>query len=94
MKNFKDFVNEAIKRDKMTAVDPYYGKSNARGGKGGGPTVFGVDHKKTTVWFTKRKDAVTFEKWRKTANWDGNSDLALSMSKDGIRLTGKIPSGH
>ena len=94
MKNFKYFFNEAIKRDKMTAVDPYYGKSSARGGKSGGPPVFGVDHKKTTVWFTKRKDAVAFEKWRKTANWDGNADLAFSMSKDGIRLTGKIPSGH
>lgn len=92
----KDFfeLREAIKKDKMTAVDPYYGKTNARGGKSGGPTVFGVDHKKTTVWFTKRKDAVEFEKWVKTAKWDGNSDLALSMSKDGINITGKIPSGH
>ena len=42
-------LREAIKKDKMTAVDPYYGKSNARGGKGGGPNVFGVDHKLSLI---------------------------------------------
>ena len=94
MKTFKEFVCETIKREKMTTVDPYYGRTNSRGAKSGGPTVFGVDHKDTTVWFSKRKDAVAFEKWAKTSNWDGNSDLAHVMYKDGIEVTGKIGSGH
>lgn len=94
MKTFNQFISETIKREKRGVVDPYYVRSSARAGKGGGPTVFGVDHKGTTVWFSKRKDAVEFEKWVKTSGWDGNADLGMSMYKDGIEITGKIVSGH
>jgi hypothetical protein len=94
MKKFNQYITETkIKTAKMLEVDPYYGKANARGGKSGGPTVFGVDHKKSTVWFHRKKDAKAFVDWKGRRSWDGNADLVLSMSKDGIDIKSTV-SGH
>lgn len=94
MISFKQYIEETtIKRGLMKQVDPYYGGTQARGGRRN-PTVFGVDHKKDTVWFTKKKDAQLFIDWKGRRDWDGNADLDGSMMRDDVHITGKIVSGH
>jgi hypothetical protein len=94
MKTFNQYIAETkIKTAKMLEVEPRYGRTQARGGKSGGPTVFGVDHKDTTVWFHRRKDAKAFIDWKGRKAWDGNSDLEMSMVKDGIDIKPTV-SGH
>lgn len=94
MKSFSRFISEAsIKTAKRLEVDPYYGRTNARGGKSGGPTVYGVDHKGSTVWFQRRADAKKFVDWRGRKEWDGNADLGMIMYKDGLDIKPPV-SGH
>ena len=90
---FRELSESKIKSAKMLDVDPYYGKGNARGGKGGGPAVFGVDHKKSTVWFKTKADAKKFVDWKGRTGWDGNADLVMVMSKDGVDIKPTV-SGH
>lgn len=94
MKTFSQYIAESkIKSAKRLEVDPYYGRTNARGGKSGGPTVYGVDHKDTTVWFKTKGDAKKFVDWAGRKNWDGNADLEMVMMKDGIEIKPTV-SGH